>query len=1000
MRARLHFALLFLVQSLVGYGTISDNWFYRVWQTEDGLPDNSVSAIAQSSEGYLWIGTNGGLIRFNGISFTTLPLREIPNLPSKQVHSMTLDHQGQVWMGMERGPIISIGDTSVKTLTEADGVINRRTSNLTVDLQGRIWIAYTIGVCLVENGKVTRFGKNQGVPQARQSGTACDSDGNIWLASGPKLKVFKDLGFEEVFDFKKSPIKIAASRDSGLWITHESNLIHFKSADSQTTITRLPPDTQVTAIKEDHKGAIWIGTRQKGLFRFHQAQLQSVPTSHLWINCISEDHDGNIWAGTNGGGLNLILPRIAKLTSPGEGFPLPSVRSVCRDASGRLWITSLDGQLAVKEALQWQLFDKLPQNCLANCVTSDTRGRIWVGTQQHGLLEIRDNEVHPLDPAHTLASNSIRSLHPSKNGGLWIATSRPDKLYLLQNNGITPISSPISLKPIRAITETTDGTTWIGTAEGHLLRVDGQELIDESAIDGPTLRSIRTLHATPDGSLWIGYAGDGLGHLKNGTYRRLTTENGLHDDYLSQIQHDPNGNLWIAANRGLFRLSLEHLLSDSSHLYCQVYGRDNGLPSIQPSRDYAPSSVNHPNGKLYFSTHSGLLEVNTNDALNNTPPPPVILENISLNNEPIALFKKRSILPPDINSRTADLSDPNPAITLPPDHDNLVISFAALNFATPENTLTRYRLHPVDKKWQVIDKQGRVTFPRLPAGNYRFQVIASNGAGDWNKEGASVTIKVKPFFWETWWFKFGIATLTALIAGGIVFLGLRRKHQNQLQAIAAKQALEQERSRIARDIHDDLGASLTRISLLSQSSSAENDQPQSAMGQIRSTTRNLMRAMDGVVWAISPEHDEFDDLANYLSSYAQEFLSVAGIRCRLLFPVDLPEQSLSAQLRHNLLLASKEALNNIVKYAQASEVRISLIPEDHHFILKFEDNGKGIDPNAPSDPARSNAGSGLTNMEKRMKEIGGVCNFHSTIGKGTTVEFIVPFKANPLFPVT
>ena len=991
MLPRIFLTLFCLSLSLLGKDG-SSSLFYRVWQTEDGLPDNSVSAIAQSPEGYLWIGTNGGVIRFNGEEFTPLPLRDITELPSRQVHAMALDRSGQVWLGVERGPIIRIGENSFRTFNESDGVAHKRTHKITEDRQGRIWIAYSNLICIIEEDKVTRFTRKHGIPTSWLSSIDCDADGTMWLSSKSKLGQIKDGEYREVKDFKETPIKITPSSESGLWITHESKLFHFKSPDHQTLITNLPADCEVTTLIEDSKGAIWLGTRNQGLFRFNNDGLEHAPTSHLWVKCISEDDEGNIWVGTNGGGLNLLLPRIAKLTNTSAGLPLSSVRSTCSDSSGRIWATSLEGQLAYKESQQWHLFENLPEEAHANCIASDSSGKIWVGTQEHGLLGIKGDEVVSLKEEDGLASNAIRSLLSGKNGDLWIATSSPDQLHRLRDQTITKIENPIQMKPIRAITETSDGTIWIGSSNGHLLRVEEERLIDESKVDGPTLRSIRSLHATPDGSLWVGYAGDGLGHLKDGQYQRFTTEDGLHDDYLSQIQHDRNGNLWIVANRGLFRITLDNLLIQGGHLYCQNYGRDNGLPSIQPSRDFAPSSTRHQNGQLYFSTHSGLLEVNPGESINKRPPPLVHLESVTLDSKPIALFKKRSMLSPEIDAVTTDLSAPDATIKLPPEHDNLVISFAALNFTTPENSLLRYRLHPVDKKWQVIDKQRRVTFPRLPAGDYRFEVIANSGTGDWSKSGATVNITVKPFFWETWWFKFGIASLTALIAGGFVFLSQKRKHKTQLRTFAARQAFEQERSRIARDIHDDLGASLTHIALLSQTSPhPEDSSTRTAFDNIQSTTRHLMRSMDGVVWAINPEHDSFDELANYLSSYAQEFLSAADIRCRLIFPVDLPEVQLSAQLRHNLLLAFKEALNNAVKYSDATEVRISLRAESESFTLTIQDNGKGIDPEGPSAPERSNAGNGMTNMENRMKEIDGGCTFQSEPDEGTTIEFKIPF---------
>jgi signal transduction histidine kinase len=295
-----------------------------------------------------------------------------------------------------------------------------------------------------------------------------------------------------------------------------------------------------------------------------------------------------------------------------------------------------------------------------------------------------------------------------------------------------------------------------------------------------------------------------------------------------------------------------------------------------------------------------------------------------------------------------------------------------------------------------VENRHSVTFPGLPAGDYLFQVIACNNAGVWNEDGATLRIVVRPFLWETWWFRAAGGLLTAFAVGGLVFLRLRRLHRRQLRAIAAKRAVEQERSRIARDIHDDLGASLTRITLLSQSASSRGDgAPDTVLEQIHATARHLMRSMEEVVWAVNPEHDTFDALANYLSNYGQGFLGVAGVRCRLEMPMVLPERALSAQLRHNLFLAFKEALNNAVKHSGATQVRISLELGDGFFTVKVADDGRGIDPDTSAAPMRPAPGSGLANMKNRMDEIGGTCILQSTLGKGTTVEFHVPFHVSP-----
>ncbi|MDB4273264.1 hypothetical protein N9873_03435, partial [Akkermansiaceae bacterium] len=613
-------------------------WFYRAWQTEDGLPDNSVSTISQSPDGYLWIGTNGGVIRFNGSEFHPLPLRENANLPSQQVHTMLVDRAGRLWLGMERGPLVRIKKDSSHLFNASNGLPDKRVGKICEDSQGRIWANYSGGVVRIEGDKITRFTKRHRIPVGQHSSVVCDTDGQVWMASNHWLGRLDDKGYRRFRKFKSAPLRIAPSRQSGLWIVDESALLLLKDEGENTHIIDLPAGTIVNSIFEDHLGAIWIGTQKNGLLRVFEKHLEKVPTSHPWITCIQEDQEGNIWVGTKGGGLNLIRTRTATLIDQSVGLPFSSVRSISYDSSGLTWATSLDGQLGYKKSGKWHLFTDLPKETFAQCLSADSSGTIWLGTRKRGLFKIENRKATPLKD---LSSGFVRSILTATNGDLWVSTSHPHHLHRIRNGEIFTFEKPINFIAIRAITESPDGTIWIGSSNGHLLRIDGDQLIDESAIDGPQNLSIRTLHSTPDGSLWIGYAGFGLGHLKDGVYRRFTTDKGLHDDYISQIQHDDDNRLWILANRGLFKINLKHLLAESGYLYYQFYGRNNALPSIQPSRDFSPSSIQHQNGKLYFSTHQGLLEVVPDHPENPSLPPPVLLEKITLNSKPVALFKNR-----------------------------------------------------------------------------------------------------------------------------------------------------------------------------------------------------------------------------------------------------------------------------------------------------------------------------------------------------------------------
>lgn len=974
----------------------SSDWFFRAWQTEDGLPENSVSGIAQAPDGYLWVGTNGGASRFNGTEFDPLPLHHIPDLPSRQVRSMFFDRSGRCWLAMERGPVIRIERDSFHVFTAGDGILNRVATSITDDPKGRLWIAYQVGLCRFEGDTVTQYGRSEGIPDGPHASLACDTDGQVWMANGNRIGRIQDEGFELVRSFEQSPVHISAARESGLWLTVGPELMSLTKDGRFLHIADLPENIQTQIIFEDRDHALWICTRNDGLLRHKDGVTERIPTSYPWIECITEDRDGNIWAGTAGGGLNLVQPRIVKLHGKDEGLPFTSVQSIAEDVSGRRWAVSQSGRVAWKDSEDWRELDDAEVSGWANCVAADPGGGIWIGTRSNGVLRVDGDSRRFYAEDDGLPGSSVRSLLAAGNGDVWIATDAPYQLSRLRDGKITPVQHNGSIKAIRALAEGTDGAIWFGTSDGRLFQVDGDAAAEEFPLEG--ISSIRTLHPTSDGSLWIGFAGEGLGHIKNGRSSRITTSEGLFDDYISQIEDDGKGSLWITSNRGFFQvdaweIAKRPLSSSPPRLRCRIFGRNDGLPSFRPNRDFSPNSFQDPEGNLIFSCGSGLVEARPDKFYADSVPPPVVIEKVSVDGTVAGLFQAWTMQAADSGAAPCDLSQPDARIVIPPGHDRMVISFSALSHTSPENRGYRYRLSPLDKRWEESEAGRSATFTSLAAGEYLFQVIACNGAGVWNKQGATLRIVVEPFFWETWWFKLSGGVATALAAGGIVYLALRRKHRDQLREIATKRALEQERGRIARDIHDDLGASLTRISLLSQSSPNPHDEASNTvLHQIQDTARHLMRSMDGVVWAIDPEHDSFDDLANYLSTHAQDFLSVAGLSCRLNMPVDLPELPLTAQIRHNLFLAFKEALNNVVKYAEATEVRISLQPGDGFFTLTVQDNGKGIDPEAPAVPGRPNAGSGLANMENRMKIIGGTCTLHSSPEEGTTVEFKVPFK--------
>jgi signal transduction histidine kinase len=367
----------------------------------------------------------------------------------------------------------------------------------------------------------------------------------------------------------------------------------------------------------------------------------------------------------------------------------------------------------------------------------------------------------------------------------------------------------------------------------------------------------------------------------------------------------------------------------------------------------------------------------------------------------VAVYNAGSPLQTQSGSNCINLRGLTRPIKLGPGHRKLEIHFAALSYTSPENVQFRYRLSGFDANWVEAAGDRHATYPRLGAGNYQFQVLACNNSGVWNETGAKVVVAVSPFFWETWWFRIGGGLAMVGAAAGVALTVSRRRYRQKLRRLEARRALEHERARIARNIHDDLGASLTRISLLSQPSRVEAEGLPAAFAnltEIHHTARDLTHAMGEVVWAVNPEHDTFDSLANYISHFAQNFLKATGVRCRIEVPLNLPRHPLSAEIRHNLFLAFKEALNNVVKHSGATEVRISLTPREFGLELTVQDNGRGFTgamvaaQTGAGDAPRPVPGNGLANMQVRLQEIGGSCEIASEPGTGTRVTFRVRLK--------
>ena len=975
--------------------TNSSAWSFRPWQTEDGLPDNSVTGVAQTSDGYLWVATYGGLMRFNGAGFSAV---QLPGVLKKSIRTMLLGQRETFWLGMDSGAVLCLESNKSRTYGAADGLPVERIAAMAEDRDGAVWAIYPTALCRIKNGAVSRFSVAEGFPVGINPWVATDADGQIWFSKGGQVGVVRDGKLQQKISLDETAVRICGGASPGLWICAGPRLLKYLENHKPEEVAQWTNHIEPQALFEDRTGALWVGTAADGLFRFKNGVLEKVPASQQAVNCISEDREGSIWAGTRGGGLNLIRPSAATLIGRDTGLPFEATASVCQTTDGLMWVAAQNGTLACLKNGRWEVVDAQAgwPGSVATCVAADKKGGVWVGARNRTLNFFHDGVWKTWSRAEGLHNGSVHLIFVAANDDVWVVAGSPSRLQRLRAGVLTePLPLPSENRTIRAMAEDADGTLWIGTLEGQLLRVKDSSLIVETAALNPGGAPVRALETTADGALLVGYAGAGIGWLKAGKFSRITEANGLTDDFASQLLTDERGNLWVTGNRGAFQIQSNELAAvvdgRAEKLRSLVLGHNEGLPNFQPNSANFPNVCKAADGRLWFALLNGLLTVQPQNIRGNPLPPPVVLERVRVDDQPAALYASASPLRTESGKNLSDLRPADATLHLPPGHRKLELDFAALSFASPENVQFRYQLENFDEKWIEAGNQRSAKYSHLASGSYRFRVRACNNAGVWNDAGVALDIEVAPYFWQRWWFRALVLGLfTASVVAVVRYVSFRRLRERMLH-LEQLAAVEKERSRIARDMHDEVGAKLTRLSLLTEMAGVNPDIPVSAHDDVREiseTARETIRSFEEVVWAVNPRNDTLADLVHYLCRYAEDYFEGSPVRCVFDLPEKIPSLALPTEVRRQIFLAAKEALNNVLKHAKANRVCVSFSATAGEFTIGIEDDGCGF--NSASPPKRTGGGNGLENMRERLRSVGGEFYCRSTAGHGTRISFGVP----------
>jgi signal transduction histidine kinase/ligand-binding sensor domain-containing protein len=970
------------------------NYFTRMWQTDDGLPQNGVSAILQTRDGYLWIGTYGGLARFDGVRFVVFNNSNTPQMYSRRVTSLFEDGAGTLWIGFETGGMTRYRDGTFQMVQISPAWSGRKIVAIGADTAGDIW---ALGL----DGSLLRL-RDQLILSSEFGGTSelgslvKDQSGHTWVLWNNHVNLLEDNHLSPApftAGLTQGYVQgLCASRDGGLWVASEGRLRKWREDQWTNDSIRSPwgADAGTSTLLEMRNGRLAGGVVDYGLYLIESdgATMFFNRTNGLpsdWIRALCEDREGNLWVGT-GNGLAVLREGKVATVRPPDQWQGRGLLSVTAARNGALWIGTEGAGLYCLNQGAWKQYGQAEgvSNLFVWAVSEDSQNRLWAGTWGAGLLVQRGDLFERPPGLENDLVPMLALLHVAP-GDTWIGTETELIHYQEGNVERYGRNKGLIYPDVRAVVQDAEGNVWFGMLGGGLGLLKSGAVRQFRKANGLSSNFIQCLRLDQDGALWIGTFGGGLNRLKQGRFAAIGTGQGLPNDVICDIEDDGRGNFWFSSHGGIFRVSKEllNLCADglTNSVYCLAYDKGDGLPTLECSGGFQPAGAVTPDGRLWFPTSKGLVVVDPNERNINHLPPPVVIEDL--------LADGQSVM---------DAAGDEGPLRISPGHNRFEFRYTGLSLAAPQKVKFKYRLEGLESEWVDAGSKRVAEYSFIPPGDYAFRVIACNNDGIWNETGASLSIAVLPHFWQTWWFRAFSGLLLAAALGGGVWFDTRRRMHRKLERLEREQAIERERARIAKDIHDDLGASLTRITLLSQSARSELDDRAPAatnLDHIYRTARELTRAMDEIVWAVNPQHDTLDSLASYLSRFAQDFLGAAGVSCRLDVAAQLPAWPLTAEVRHNVFLAFKEALHNAIKHAAATEVRVSLILQEPAFLLTLEDNGRGFALEPPKTgarpgPDRLDRGHGLANIRRRLAEIGGECEVQSTPGQGTRIRFRVP----------
>ncbi len=984
---------------------------FDVWDTDTGLPQNSVQAILQTRDGYLWFTTFDGLVRFDGAQFTVFNSGNSPGLKSNRFTVLCEDRDGVLWAGTEDAGLARYADGVFTGYAVADGLPANRVLQIQNDPgpRGHLLVRTSAGIIrwpekeplpthTYEDDPLTRF-------------RYVDRDGVVWSYGGSNLHKTED-GVETVYTTADGLTSaritsLFGAREGSLWIaTRDAGVQRLKDGVFRTYTKRDGLPDWVQTFYEDRGGHLWMGTADEGLVRLSHAhddgRYNAAATgervsryttaqglSGNSIRSIYEDSEGSLWVGTAASGLNRLRRQIITTYTQRDGLGSDNVYPIYQDRAGNVWMGTWPRGLSVYRDGKFTHYtreDGLPVGNLVTALAEDREGRLWVGGYS-GACWFEDGKFNAFPQKLALQGGGITAILQDRAGGFWFGTEAAG-LYRFSNGALSQLTTRDGLPSnnLHAIIEDRDGNIWVGTY-GGLVKFAGDSFTVLTTKDGLAGDRVRSLDEDGDGAIWIGTYDSGLSRYKDGRMTSFTPREGLFNGGVFQILEDGRDNLWLTCNLGIYRVSRRELNDFAEGKVRTItsvpYGKPDGMLNVECNGGTQPAGIRARDGRLWFPTQAGVAVVDPGAVMTNSAPPPVVIESALVDRE------------------AKDLRRP---LRIEPGQTQLEIHYTGLSFIKPERVRFRYRLAGVDRDWVEAGDRRTAYYSYLPPGTYIFTVVAANSDGVWDTRGRSLQLVVLPPFWRTWWF---IALAVLSVAGSAALLYTRRVSLLK-RAHGARQAAqeaftrqliesqESERKRIAGELHDGLGQSLI---LIKNHALVGLDIPESegiARGEFREISEATSQAINEIkeiAYDLRPYQLDRLGLTKALAALLKKVSASSAVEFSA--DIDRLDGVFSKESEIHLYRIVQESLNNIIKHSGAERASVLIKRDGRGLHVRIEDNGRGFNPAADdAGEADSQRGFGLVGISERAHMLGGEYAIHSTPGAGTVVTLRLNSQEN------